>query len=280
MADVAEPTAKAVNKVEINGKAVIDLTQDTVTPKTLKKGVTAHSASGQQITGTAEEDLSLGMTSVAVGDFIRVKSIDENGKPTSWEPVEAEEAETVDVDLLPAVTAEDNGKVLQVVGGSWTPSNLSKGVRWQLIRKFTLEEATTRIVIDTDENGVAVSDYNPVAIKICLDIPADSTQTSTNGSLWVYPVPLNTGLPRIRWRMIAPVNQWKTIARQLCLFMAGDADGIFFSTGNGVSSMIPDVREDYSTYKIMGGVLMYINTSGDHMPVGMIASVSVLSDRA
>lgn len=124
MADVASPTARVVNKVEINGKTVIDLTQDTVTPETLKKGVTAHSASGERITGTAEEDLSLGMTSAAVGDFIRVKSVDTNGKPTSWEPVQAEEAETVDVDLLPAVTAEDNGKVLQVVEGAWQAKDL------------------------------------------------------------------------------------------------------------------------------------------------------------
>ncbi len=43
---------KAVNKVEVNGETVIDLTQDTVTPGTLKQGVTAHSASGQQIVGT------------------------------------------------------------------------------------------------------------------------------------------------------------------------------------------------------------------------------------
>lgn len=42
----------SINKVEINGKTVLDLTQDTVTPDTLKTGVTAHSASGQQIQGT------------------------------------------------------------------------------------------------------------------------------------------------------------------------------------------------------------------------------------
>lgn len=124
----------AVNKVEINGQVAIDLTQDTVTPETLKKGVTAHSASGEKITGTAEEDLSLGMSSVAVGDFIRVKSVDTNGKPTSWEPVQAEEAETVDVDILPAVTTEDNGKVLQVVEGAWQANDLpgdSEQLTWR-----------------------------------------------------------------------------------------------------------------------------------------------------
>lgn len=136
----------AVNKVEINGQTAIDLTQDTVTPETLKKGITAHSASGEKITGTAEEDLSLGMSSVAVGDFIRVKSVDANGKPTSWEPVQAEEAETVDVDLLPAVTTEDNGKVLQVVGGSWiakAPTLSMLKTRYDTIVDYTFDGTST-----------------------------------------------------------------------------------------------------------------------------------------
>ena len=42
----------AVNKVEINGKTVLDLTGDTVTPEQLAQGTTAHNAAGEQITGT------------------------------------------------------------------------------------------------------------------------------------------------------------------------------------------------------------------------------------
>lgn len=41
----------AVNKVDINGATVIDLTGDSVTPQTLLKGATAHDASGAAITG-------------------------------------------------------------------------------------------------------------------------------------------------------------------------------------------------------------------------------------
>lgn len=41
----------AVNKVEINGESVIDLTKDTVLPQTLLSGVTAHDAAGEQISG-------------------------------------------------------------------------------------------------------------------------------------------------------------------------------------------------------------------------------------
>lgn len=44
----------AANKVAINGKTILDLTQDTVTPGTLAKGATAHDKSGAQITGTME----------------------------------------------------------------------------------------------------------------------------------------------------------------------------------------------------------------------------------
>lgn len=42
------------NKVVYAGKTLIDLTGDTVTPATLKSGVTAHDASGAKITGTLD----------------------------------------------------------------------------------------------------------------------------------------------------------------------------------------------------------------------------------
>lgn len=42
----------AYNKVDANGRTLIDLTSDTVTPEMLVEGVTAHDASGALITGT------------------------------------------------------------------------------------------------------------------------------------------------------------------------------------------------------------------------------------
>lgn len=77
----------SVNKVEINGETVLDLTQDSVTPKTLKKGVTAHNAAGEKITGEAVDDISLGISGASVGQAALVKSVDETGKPTKWEPI-------------------------------------------------------------------------------------------------------------------------------------------------------------------------------------------------
>lgn len=76
----------SVNKVEINGETVLDLTQDSVTPKTLKKGTTAHNAAGEKIVGEAVDDISLGISGASVGQAALVKSVDETGKPTEWEP--------------------------------------------------------------------------------------------------------------------------------------------------------------------------------------------------
>ena len=42
----------AVNKVDINGSTVLDLTSDTVTASNLVSGCTAHDKSGTVITGT------------------------------------------------------------------------------------------------------------------------------------------------------------------------------------------------------------------------------------
>lgn len=42
----------AVNKVDLNGGIVLDLTADTVTPEALDVGVTAHDARGIKIVGT------------------------------------------------------------------------------------------------------------------------------------------------------------------------------------------------------------------------------------
>ena len=48
------------NQVIINGKTILDLRSDTVTPETLQKGYTAHDKSGTKITGTLEASSSGG----------------------------------------------------------------------------------------------------------------------------------------------------------------------------------------------------------------------------
>lgn len=52
----------SVNKVTAFGENLIDLTEDTVTKDTLIKGVTAHDASGNSVTGTFDTDKYLEKT--------------------------------------------------------------------------------------------------------------------------------------------------------------------------------------------------------------------------
>lgn len=49
-----EPLVNVPNKINYGDRTLIDLTEDTVTPATLKSGVTAHDASGAKITGTLD----------------------------------------------------------------------------------------------------------------------------------------------------------------------------------------------------------------------------------
>ena len=60
----------AVNKVDINGVTVLDLTQDSVTPETLKKGETTHDASGALIVGTMETVMIPKTTALLKGDGV------------------------------------------------------------------------------------------------------------------------------------------------------------------------------------------------------------------
>ena len=88
----------AVNKVDINGATVIDLTSDSVTPETLLQGATAHDASGVVITGTMVRgtelqiivSVSSGATVTATKGSLSVSGTSVNGTCTLVVPEEGE----------------------------------------------------------------------------------------------------------------------------------------------------------------------------------------------
>lgn len=126
----------SVNKVEINGETVLDLTQDSVTPKTLNKGTTAHNAAGEKIIGEAVDGISLGISGASVGQAALVKSVDETGKPTEWEPATLAKADGSNIPFkmqdtfrnniatLPGVKvygkADANGKIMAYIDAACT----------------------------------------------------------------------------------------------------------------------------------------------------------------
>ena len=116
------------NQVIINGKTILDLRSDTVTPETLQKGYTAHDKSGTKITGTLE--------------------------------VPATEEQTVELSMLSGnqVIQPTNGKVMSKVTvqkpDTLLPENIKKGVVIGGVTG-TLEAGGTREtwVIKSDASG-------------------------------------------------------------------------------------------------------------------------------
>lgn len=101
-----------VNRVDINGRSVIDLTNDTVNPDTLVQGYTAHDKSGAPIVG---RHVDTGIT--PSGNI----EIDENGTYDVTEYASA----TVNVDgsavSIEPLTVTENGIYTASSGKAYSP---------------------------------------------------------------------------------------------------------------------------------------------------------------
>ena len=179
-------------------------------------------------------DISLGITSATPGQTIKVKTV-QDGKPTEWEAVD-----------MP-----------------------SGGVEWYKVIDIETAEDVNDLVISADKNGRPISGYHALAMVLCFKIPADSTQTSTNGGIWVYPMSdnnLGSGV-----RTIITVSGWKTIARTFNFLYAGSNRAIFVSGAPGATTF----SDDYNN--IFNGIRLYVNGANDHLPTGTKIRCLVLS---
>lgn len=173
----------------------------------------------------ADTAISLGLTAATPGQIIKVKAV-QDGKPTEWEAVN-----------MP-----------------------SEGVEWYEVIDMETAENVNDLVISTDKNGRLISGYHALAMVLCFMIPADSTQTSDNGNIWVYPMSdsyLSSGI-----RSITTVAGWRTITRSFNYLFAGSNRAIFVS-----STSQGDVF-DGSYNNVFDGIRLYINNAGDHLPTG------------
>lgn len=180
-------------------------------------------------------DLSLGLTAATVGQTIKVKAVDTDGKPTAWEAVD--------------------------MAGS--------GVEWYEVIDTETTEAVNDLIISTDKNGRPISGYHALAMVLCFMIPADSTQTSNNGNIWVYPTAAND--VDYALRTIQSVTAWKTTERTFNYLYAGSNRAIFIS-GFSATPVLNGIHND-----IFNGVTFHVNEAGDHLPVGTKVRCLVLS---
>ena len=129
-------------------------------------------------------DISLGLTAATVGQTVKVKAVDADGKPTAWEAVDA-------------------------AGGD---------LSWIEVADITTEEQTQKLIISTNKDGRPISQYNALEMIFSIYVPADATQTSDSGALWIYPYPK---IGKAVDRYIANIATWKTIARGRSYAWAG-----------------------------------------------------------
>lgn len=184
-----------------------------------------------------ELDLSLGITSATVGQLARIKAVDSNGVPTAWEPAD-------------------------MAGGGG-------GLQWIEVVDITTEEQTQKLTISVDKDGRPISQYNALWMVFSILFPADASQTSTNGTAWIYPFP-KTG--HSAYRYIASVSGWKTVTRTLTYAWAGLPRLAWSSAMETQMIFSTDGDPDF-----LSGLCVYLSSSGDHIPVGTRVRIAVLS---
>lgn len=182
----------------------------------------------------ADTAISLGLTAATPGQIIKVKTV-QDGKPTEWEAVD-----------MP-----------------------SEGVEWYDVIDMETAENVNDLIISTDKNGRPISGYHALAMVLCFKIPADSTQTSTNGKIWVYPMGSNNLTSALR--IISDDAGWKTIARTYNYLYAGSNRAIFVSGAIGAAVFNGTINN------VFDGVRLFISTAGDHLPAGTKVRCLVLS---
>lgn len=131
-------------------------------------------------------DISLGITSAAVGDIVKVKAVDENGKPTEWEAAAQETWEKiVDVTLEEAVDSVtytfDNCKQVKAL---INPALSAAVGGWKRITVNNIAYPTLNGNIQTYQGAYyKISSEYPPYVEASIDVVSSASSQGINGGI-------------------------------------------------------------------------------------------------
>lgn len=224
-------------------------------------------------------DLSLGLTGAQVGQIAKITAVDTGGKPTKWEPVDIPSGGT---DISLGLTAATVGQTIKVKAvdadgkpTAWEAVEMAEGgeLSWHLVSDLTVAEAVTDVVITKDAEGNTILQYKPIAVGIWVYIPADDTQSSTNGNLWFWV----NGQNSTSYRSIVALNNWKTKELRRGAFTFGTEKAAFTAFSGSQPDMMPLWTNEYGS--MFDKITLHVHQTGDHIPAGSKIRVLVLGKK-
>ena len=170
-----------------------DATVDIVTPTAESTGTQAASAKAVWDMlggGGSGTDISLGVTGASVGDIIKVKAVDDSGKPTAWEAVTAKLANPNALTFTGAVTGSYDGSAplsVDIPSGGSETMDLS----WKHIRDVELTPDAIEAIVSTTDAGNAFS-YDEIMFEFIPNLrgyfyvrASQSVNFSNNVKVWI-----------------------------------------------------------------------------------------------
>lgn len=178
-------------------------------------------------------------TTAQVGQIVKVKAVNANGKITQTEAVD-----------MP----------------------MQKTLKWITVHSSDLTETKRELIISTDTDGKSIVDYNPVGLSLIVSTPADATVESNNGSPWVYPSATKADNAI---RVIGNISGWKTVARDSAFVFNGGSSAM--SCSGNVNTSLATYKLD--GYALDGVRIFFNNANdhlpvGTHVEVAILCEVA------